>query len=103
MFPTQSVTELSDATARGERVVDVRERQEYAAGHVPGAEWIPLSLVPLRMDEFKGSSPVWVICESGSRSYQAAMFLAQRGIEVTNVQGGVSAWRAAGLPLQSGA
>jgi rhodanese-related sulfurtransferase len=43
-----------------------------------------------------------VICESGARSWQVANFLAQRGIDVTNVDGGTSAWRSAGLPLEHG-
>lgn len=101
MFTTKSAGELAVALDQGQRVIDVRERAEFIAGHVPGAEWIPLSLVPLRMDEFRGPN-TWVICQSGGRSAQAATFLAQRGIEVINVNGGLNAWRLAGLAVVAG-
>ena len=101
MFVTKSAGDLAAALEQGHTVVDVRERHEYVAGHVAGAEWIPLSIVPLRMDDFRRPN-TWVICQSGGRSAQAATFLAQRGIEVTNVNGGMNAWRMAGLPVVAG-
>ncbi len=103
MVSTAHITELAAAHQRGERVVDVRERHEFVAGHIPHADWIPLSLVPLRMDELKGTSPVWLVCEGGNRSYQAASYLDRHGIHSVSVDGGTSAWRAAGFPLTTGA
>jgi rhodanese-related sulfurtransferase len=46
---------------------------------------------------------VFIICESGNRSWQVSAFLRQRGIEVVNVEGGTGAWRNAGFPINQGA
>jgi rhodanese-related sulfurtransferase len=102
MVSTAHITDLAAATHRGERVIDVRERFEYASGHIPHSDWIPLSLVPLRVDEFKGADPVWLVCETGNRSYQAASYLTRHGIRAISVDGGTSAWRSAGFPVTSG-
>lgn len=103
MVSTAHVTELAAAHQRGERVIDVRERHEFVSGHIPHAEWIPLSLVPLRVDEIKGSQPIWLVCETGNRSYQAASYLDRHGVHAVSVDGGTSAWRSAGFPVTSGA
>ncbi len=103
MVKTASVTELQVALTRGERVLDVREKYEFDSGHVPSAMHIPMSIVPLRVDDIKEPSsadPVWIICESGARSWQVADYLARHGVSVINVDGGTSAWRANGLPLE---
>ncbi len=94
------IMDLQAALTRGEKVVDVRERHEYDAGHVPEAVHIPMSVIPLRMNEIDMKDPVWLICESGSRSWQAADYLTRHGYPVINVEGGTSAWRANGLPVQ---
>ena len=102
-IPTTTVANLHDRVSRGSAaVVDVREPHEYAAGHVPGAISMPMASVPVRLQDLPRGD-VYVICESGARSWQVATFLAQRGIEVTNVDGGTGAWRASGLPLEQGA
>ena len=103
MFKTASVTELQAAVARGERVLDVREKYEFDSGHVPNAMHVPMSIVPLRVQDIKGPSsanPVWVICESGARSWQVSDYLTRHGVDVVNVEGGTSAWRASGLPVE---
>jgi rhodanese-related sulfurtransferase len=103
MVKTASVTELQAALTRGERVLDVREKYEFDGGHVPSALHIPMSIVPLRVNDIKGpnsADPVWVICESGARSWQVADYLTRHGLSVINVDGGTSAWRASGLPLE---
>ncbi len=103
MVTTASVTELHQALTRGERVLDVREKHEFDGGHVPSAMHIPMSVVPLRIEDIKGSdssNPMWVICESGARSWQVADYLTRQGLTVINVEGGTSAWRAIGLPLE---
>lgn len=82
-------------------LVDVREKWEFDAGHVSGAEWIPMSLVPLRADEFKTPEPTYVICRTGNRSGQVVMWLAQRGIQAVNVDGGTEAWQRAGFPVST--
>ena len=103
MVKTASVTELQAALTRGELVLDFREKHEFDGGHVPSALPIPMSIVPLRVNDLKGppsADPVWVICESGARSWQVADYLTRHGLSVINVDGGTSAWRASGLPLE---
>lgn len=103
MVSTMSVTDLAAALQRGERVVDVRERHEFISGHVPGAEHIPMAIVPLRVQDFSPSKPVWLVCESGARSWQVADYLARHGYAAFTVEGGTSAWRASGMPVTQGA
>ena len=101
-IPTTTVADLHQRVARdGANVIDVREPHEYAAGHVPGAINVPMATIPVRMQDLPRGD-VYVICESGARSWQVASFLAQRGIDVTNVDGGTAAWRSAGLPVEHG-
>jgi rhodanese-related sulfurtransferase len=103
MVNTATVTDLHAAIGRGERVVDVREKHEFDSGHVPHAMHVPMSIVPLRVHDIKGdrsTDPVWLICESGARSWQAADYLNRQGISAINVEGGTSAWRSHGLPLE---
>lgn len=100
MIEQISVTELQAAQQAGPvTLIDVREQAEYESGHVPGAEWIPMALVPLRADELTGRQPVYLICRTGNRSGQVALFLAQRGIRAINVDGGTEAWQRLGAPL----
>ena len=63
--PEIDVDELAARVDAGARVVDVREPDEYATGHVPGAVSIPLATVPEHLDAFRGDEPVCVICQSG--------------------------------------
>ena len=59
MIEQISVKDLKRAHDGGTpRVIDVREKHEYDGGHIPGAEWIPMSLVPLRAEEFKSADQV---------------------------------------------
>jgi rhodanese-related sulfurtransferase len=99
---TASVQEVAAATLRGETVVDVRNADEYAAGHVPNAVFMPLPTVPLRLSELDRNGPLYVICESGSRAFQACQFLQQHGYQAINVHGGMTAYRSVGLPVEAG-
>ena len=81
-------------------VVDVREPDEYARGHVPGARLVPLQTVPGLVGELPTDEPVYLVCAVGARSAQAAMFLAQRGVDAVNVDGGTRDWYAAGYPVE---
>jgi glyoxylase-like metal-dependent hydrolase (beta-lactamase superfamily II)/rhodanese-related sulfurtransferase len=84
-------------------VLDVREPEEYAHGHVPGAINLPQADLASRLDEVPRDRPVLTLCERGMRSLRAARFLVQMGIEqVASVKGGTAAWRAAGKPLAFG-
>ncbi len=78
-------------------IIDVREPEEFAGGHVPGAVNLPQADLATRLDEVPRDRPVFVICQGGFRSLRAAQFLKQRGLsDVASVKGGTEAWRAAG-------
>jgi rhodanese-related sulfurtransferase len=81
-------------------VIDVREPHEYADGHVPGAAPMPLMSVPQRVAELPTDRPVYVVCAVGARSAQAAAFLATRGVDAVNVDGGTGEWIAAGYGVE---
>lgn len=81
------------------QVLDVREDDEWRAGRIEGAHHIPLAQLPTRLDELDRQRPVVAVCRSGNRSGRAALFLQQRGFDVVNLDGGVKAWVADGLPL----
>jgi rhodanese-related sulfurtransferase len=93
--PTVAVAELpADAV-----VIDVREDGEWAAGHAPRAQHLPMSLLAGRLDEIPDAEPLFVICRSGGRSAQVVAFLNQRGRTTVNVAGGMQSWAASGLPM----
>jgi rhodanese-related sulfurtransferase len=96
------VNELDEQLQAGARLIDVREPDEYTAGHVPGAVSIPLATVPDHLDAFRGSDAVYVICQGGGRSRRAAEFVADHGIEAINVAGGTGAWVASGRDTVAG-
>ena len=81
-------------------VLDIREPAEYAAGHLPNARNIPAGELEKRMGELPAAKPVLVCCDSGSRSGRAIAALRKAGREqVFNLDGGLNAWRQAGLPV----
>lgn len=81
-------------------VVDVREDDEYASGHVPGAQHHPLAGLVDSLDRIVGPDPVYLICASGNRSLKAARLLADTGRTAISVSGGTTAWIRAGLPTE---
>lgn len=93
---------FAERLADGARVIDVRELDEYTAGHVPGAELVPLATVPEQLERFAGEGPTYVICHSGGRSMRAAEFAAGEGYDVVNIAGGTSAWIASGREVVTG-
>lgn len=83
-------------------VVDVREPDEYAAGHVPGARLIPVDRIAETTGELPTDSPVYVVCASGNRSRGVADQLAERGFDAWSVAGGTNAWAGAGRRIVTG-
>lgn len=81
-------------------VLDVREDDEWAAGHIDGAVHIPLSELPARIGDLPEGQTL-VVCKVGGRSGQAVNYLAQQGYEVVNLAGGMMGWAAAGRPMVS--
>lgn len=77
-------------------LIDVRSLMEYRGGHVPQA----VHVGAVDVDTLDPERPVWLICRSGARSARAAEQLTARGFAtVVNVEGGTTAWRAAGEPI----
>ncbi len=98
---TVTVHELKGVLDEGGAVVvDVREPDEYAQGHVPGARLAPLHTVPSLVGELPLDQPVYLVCAVGGRSAQAAAFLAQHGVDAVNVDGGTRDWQEAGYPVE---
>jgi thioredoxin 1 len=96
------LAEFQAALQRGDRVIDVREDDEYVSGHVIGVQHVPMRTVPGHLPELVGDEPVYVVCEVGGRSAMVADYLEQNGVRALNVAGGMAAWRGAGLPVQTG-
>ena len=93
--------ELESKLRGGARVYDVRERDEYTNGHIPGAINIPLSELTGREDEIQ--SPAVIVCQAGGRSARAAQHLADLGkIDLMNLMGGTGAWIQEGREVRSG-
>lgn len=94
------VDELAALLDGGARLIDVRQPDEYAAGHIPHAVLVPLDTVPDRLDAFSPTATNYVVCRSGARSMRAAEYLADRGFDVVNVAGGTMAWQDSGRPTE---
>jgi rhodanese-related sulfurtransferase len=75
-------------------VVDVREPDEYAAGHVPGAINLPLGALRERHGELPRDRELWPCCGVGQRAYYATRFLLQNGRAARNLSGGYTTYRA---------
>jgi rhodanese-related sulfurtransferase len=98
-IPTAAVSGIPDPLPEGLVVLDVREDDEWAAGHVEGAVHIPLMELGARYAELPAAEQTLVVCRVGSRSAYAVGFLLQQGIDAVNLDGGLAAWDAAGRPL----
>jgi rhodanese-related sulfurtransferase len=83
----------------GAWLLDVREDDEWAAGHAPGATHIPLGDLGTRATEVPRDTTIYVICRSGGRSARATLALVGSGWDAVNVAGGMQDWAAAGRPM----
>jgi len=78
---------------RKAQLIDVREPNEFNAGHVLGARNIPLSQLKMRKGEIRSDKPVYLYCQNGMRSGRAAQFLHRKGYrQLTQLQGGFKKW-----------
>ncbi|ERG67449.1 MULTISPECIES: rhodanese-like domain-containing protein [Exiguobacterium] len=87
-------TELREKLENGEtlHIIDVREQDEYDAGHIPHVPLYPLSEFPGVTDKLAKDNVYHVICRSGGRSVTACDYLESEGYKVVNVEGGMLAW-----------
>ncbi|MEV5509213.1 rhodanese-like domain-containing protein [Streptomyces orinoci] len=97
-IPTIEVAELAPDAF----LLDVREDDEWEAGHAEGALHLPMSEFIARFGELTEAAPegpIHVICRSGGRSAQVTNYLVQQGLDAVNVAGGMQVWEAAGRPV----
>jgi rhodanese-related sulfurtransferase len=91
------VAELAKA---GALMVDVREQQEWDAGHIAGSVHLPMSELPNRLNELSDADSTVFICRVGIRSLAAAEAFAAEGRSgCINLAGGLQGWVEAGLPF----
>ncbi|MFE0172302.1 rhodanese-like domain-containing protein [Streptomyces sp. NPDC059002] len=98
--------QLESRIDEGVLVIDVRSAGEYAQGHVPGAVNIPLDSVQELLPELRQAADrrgLAVVCAAGPRSQTACAQLARAGVEALSLDGGTSAWSAAGRPVSTSA
>jgi rhodanese-related sulfurtransferase len=102
-FGRLSPKDANERVASGElKIVDVRENWEYARDHIPSATLTPLGQIISRPADVIKSDNVIFVCEVGQRSAVAAEMAAALGMQhVYNLEGGMQAWRTAGLPVES--
>jgi rhodanese-related sulfurtransferase len=101
MIPTVALSGVPDPLPEELVVLDVREQEEWDAGHVAGAVHVPLMDLPERVGELSPQVQTLVVCKVGGRSAQATGWLAQQGYDVVNLDGGMLEWEAAGRPMVS--
>jgi rhodanese-related sulfurtransferase len=86
-------------------VLDVREDDEWTAGHIPGALHVPMMRVPQRLQYDPGpltpDATIVVVCKVGARSAQVTAWLRRQGYNATNLAGGMYAWEAGGGPIEA--
>jgi rhodanese-related sulfurtransferase len=91
----------ANAVPEGAPLLDVRETDEWRAGHAPDAQHIPMSELQNRVGEVPQGAPVYVICRIGGRSAQVTAWLNRVGWDAVNVVGGMEAWAAVGRAMVS--
>jgi rhodanese-related sulfurtransferase len=100
-FPDVPATDLPDDAV----ILDIREQDEWDRGHAPGALHVPMSELPVRVDELAPfldrDEPLVITCRSGGRVQRVMPWLAQQGYEVANLEGGMRAWHAAGKAMDA--
>lgn len=99
-FRDVPVTELADDAV----FLDIREQHEWDAGHAPNAVHVPLGELPQHLDELRdlaGGRELVVTCKGGGRVRRTLPSLAEYGLDVANLEGGMKAWHEAGKAMVS--
>jgi len=97
--PEVNAEEAHQLVGAGAILLDVREADEWDAGHAPEATWIPLGEVQTRLAELPGDGRIVAICRSGPRSSAVTAALIGAGYDAVNVDGGMRAWAAEDYPV----
>ncbi|HER33884.1 MAG: rhodanese-like domain-containing protein [Halothiobacillaceae bacterium] len=105
-FKTLDPAEVARKAGRdGVALIDVREDNEWKAGHIKGARHIPLGKLESKLGDIRGDNPDEVVlyCRSGNRSATAANLLVKGGFEnVSHLGGGIIAWEGENYPVAKG-
>jgi rhodanese-related sulfurtransferase len=97
--PEVDVEGAEQLLATGAFLLDVREDDEWAAGHAPGATHVPLGQLEAQLDTLPRDRTIVCICRSGARSGRATDALLPLGFDIVNLVGGSQAWAASGRPF----
>ena len=102
--PSLNAHKLNEKLKSGKRplVIDVRQPEEYQAGHIAGAKLIPLGTISQHLKELPKDKEIVCVCASGSRSRSAAKQLIKAGYTVLDMSGGMMNWQRAGFPVKKG-
>jgi rhodanese-related sulfurtransferase len=93
------VSEVADDLPPDSVLLDVREDDEWAAGHAPQALHIPLGEIAGRLGDLPADANLLVVCRAGGRSARATAYLNANGWTAVNVDGGMRSWAEAGKPM----
>jgi rhodanese-related sulfurtransferase len=99
VYPGALPTVLAIDVPDGATILDVREDDEWTAGHIAGSVHVPLSQLPARAADIPPTDPLVVVCKVGARSARVTAWLAGQGRQAANLVGGLDAWADAGRPL----
>jgi rhodanese-related sulfurtransferase len=99
--PQIDAPEAARRVIDGALLLDVREPDEWAAGHAAAASHIPLGDIAARLADVPADTAVIAVCRMGGRSQKAAEFLRANGVDASNLDGGMRAWAAAGLDVMT--
>jgi|SRR3954453_14210318 rhodanese-related sulfurtransferase len=97
--PEVTAADAEDLVDEGAFLLDVRNDDEWNAGHAPAAHYVTLSALPDRMGELPTDRQIVVVCRVGGRSARAVEYLTAQGLDAVNLVGGMLAWEALGLPV----
>jgi rhodanese-related sulfurtransferase len=98
-----SVSQAATLRDQGAFILDVRQPEEWAQFHIPGATLIPLGDLPNRLNEVPKDKKVVVYCRTGVRSAQGRDILRNAGyLQVNSLEGGITQWQAHGQQVATG-
>lgn len=103
-LPSVSALDVSEKLKSPKRplVLDVRQPEEFRAGHIVGAKLVPLNELARRLNELPKDREIVCVCASGNRSRSATRALLRAGCNAVNMNGGMGAWARAKFTVKTG-